>query len=143
MPDASLLANLPTGKAASGGGKASDHLANERTFLAWVRTCIAIVSLGFVVAKFGVWLEEMARQTAGSGQPPAHAHEHSSLIGAGLMVAGAGLVPLAAWHHYRVGRDIEAGRAHPSYWLIVVVTVLVLVLTAVLVGYLVASTGSR
>ena len=33
--------------------EATEHLANERTFLAWVRTSIAIVSLGFVVAKFG------------------------------------------------------------------------------------------
>jgi putative membrane protein len=31
-----------------------DHLANERTFLAWVRSCIAIMALGFVVARFGL-----------------------------------------------------------------------------------------
>jgi uncharacterized membrane protein YidH (DUF202 family) len=40
--------------------KATEYLANERTFLAWIRTSIAVISLGFVSAKFGVWLRELA-----------------------------------------------------------------------------------
>jgi hypothetical protein len=32
------------------------HLANQRTFLAWLRTCVALIGLGFVVAKFGLYL---------------------------------------------------------------------------------------
>ena len=35
-------------------GKASDHLANERTFLEWIRTSISIIVFGFVAAKFGI-----------------------------------------------------------------------------------------
>jgi uncharacterized membrane protein YidH (DUF202 family) len=35
-----------------------EYLANERTFLAWLRTCIAIIGLGFVVARFGLFLRE-------------------------------------------------------------------------------------
>ncbi|HGE72837.1 TPA: DUF202 domain-containing protein, partial [Candidatus Poribacteria bacterium] len=34
--------------------KVTDHMANERTYLAWVRTGITIMALGFVVAKFGI-----------------------------------------------------------------------------------------
>jgi putative membrane protein len=34
--------------------KATEQLANERTFLAWVRTSMAVIALGFVIAKFGV-----------------------------------------------------------------------------------------
>lgn len=41
-------------------GKATDYLASERTFLAWIRTSIAVIGLGFVVAKFSVWLRELA-----------------------------------------------------------------------------------
>ncbi len=41
----------------------SDHLANERTFLAWIRTSIAVVSLGFVIARFSFWLDELALST--------------------------------------------------------------------------------
>ena len=36
--------------------RATEYLANERTFLAWIRTSIAIISLGFVVAKCSLWL---------------------------------------------------------------------------------------
>jgi putative membrane protein len=36
--------------------RAAEYLANERTFLAWIRTSIAVITLGFVIAKFGVSL---------------------------------------------------------------------------------------
>jgi putative membrane protein len=39
--------------------KATEYLANERTYLAWIRTSISIMSLGFVVAKFSVWMREL------------------------------------------------------------------------------------
>ena len=39
--------------------ESSDHLANERTFLAWIRTSISVVVFGFVVAKFGITLREL------------------------------------------------------------------------------------
>ena len=44
------------------GKRATAYLANERTFLAWIRTSIAIISLGFVVAKFSLWLRKLAAQ---------------------------------------------------------------------------------
>src|SRR5215469_5482224 len=40
----------------------NELLANERTFLAWLRTSIAVMSLGFVIARFGLWLRELAVQ---------------------------------------------------------------------------------
>jgi uncharacterized membrane protein YidH (DUF202 family) len=41
-------------------GSASDHLANERTFLAWVRTSIGIMAFGFVVVKFTLFVKQLA-----------------------------------------------------------------------------------
>ncbi|WP_158990896.1 YidH family protein [Mucilaginibacter sp. L196] len=38
----------------------SDHLANERTFLAWIRTSIAIMGFGFVVVKFSLFVRQIA-----------------------------------------------------------------------------------
>ena len=52
-----MTASIPPTKL----GKASDHLANERTFLAWIRTSISIIVFGFVVAKFGITLREFLR----------------------------------------------------------------------------------
>lgn len=46
----------------------SDHAANERTFLAWVRTAIAVMAFGFLVEKFDLFLEVAARSLA--GKPP-------------------------------------------------------------------------
>jgi putative membrane protein len=42
----------------------SDHSANERTFLAWVRTSIAVIAFGFIVVKFDLFLEAIAPQLA-------------------------------------------------------------------------------
>ena len=39
----------------------ADHLANERTFLAWVRTAIAVMAFGFIVEKFDLFLEVARR----------------------------------------------------------------------------------
>ncbi len=50
--------------------KTADHLANERTFLAWIRTSISIIVFGFVVARFGITLREFLRMQ-GNGERPA------------------------------------------------------------------------
>jgi putative membrane protein len=42
----------------------SDHAANERTFLAWVRTAVAIMAFGFVIEKFDLFLVALAPQAA-------------------------------------------------------------------------------
>ena len=42
----------------------SDHAANERTFLAWVRTAIAVMAFGFVIERFDLFLKVVAPQTA-------------------------------------------------------------------------------
>ncbi|MGA8554691.1 MAG: DUF202 domain-containing protein, partial [Candidatus Acidiferrales bacterium] len=65
-------------------GKASDHLANERTFLAWIRTSISIIVFGFVVAKFGITLREFLG-VQGSAQ---HESGMSLAMGVGFMVMG-------------------------------------------------------
>ena len=46
----------------------SDHAANERTFLAWVRTAIAVMAFGFVIERFDLFLQVIAPQMA-QGSP--------------------------------------------------------------------------
>src|SRR6204780_1272039 len=60
------------GGATEGKPKASlsDYLAAERTMLAWIRTGLALMGFGFVVARFGLFLHELeAAQRAQSAQP--------------------------------------------------------------------------
>ncbi len=63
----------------------SDHLAAERTFLAWIRTGVALMGLGFVVARFGLFLQEFQ-----SIRPVRTVHSYglSLWFGTALIVVG-------------------------------------------------------
>ena len=125
---------------ASADKKATDHLANERTFLAWVRTSITIMSLGFVVARFGLWLERVSQLTSDSGSNrQAYSSGLSMPIGVGLLICGALLTVMASWHYRRVGSDIEAGKVEPAVWLVTFVSVIIAVLAVALVIHLLVS----
>lgn len=115
-------------------------LAAERTFLAWVRTSLAVVSLGFVVAKFGLWLRELALQL----NPGATVQStHLSLpIGVGMMAFGAMLAIFAAWHFHIVCRAIERGEVRTNRALIVTVTAVVAIFALVMIVYMLRAAGN-
>ncbi|MHB8352055.1 MAG: YidH family protein [Thermoplasmata archaeon] len=97
----------PTGGAGTGpAGSARDQLANERTFLAWVRTAVTIMAFGFVVARFGLLLRELS---GGSGTLSAPA-PLSEGTGIALVLAGSVLLALAFLRFLGVRADLEAGR---------------------------------
>src|SRR2546423_5293776 len=83
--------------------RASEHLDNERTFLAWVRTNIALITLGFVVARLSPALGA-AGATNASGLLA-----RTTPVGIVLVVFGALVTVLAAWRYGQVNRQIEAG----------------------------------
>jgi putative membrane protein len=85
----------------------TDHLANERTFLAWVRTAITIIGLGFVVAKFGIFLRELATGSS-SGSSPI-----SEWVGVFLVLSGSLLVGVAWVRFQSVRNDLESGKYVP------------------------------
>jgi putative membrane protein len=72
--------------------------ASERTLLAWVRTGIAIVGLGFVVSRFGLFLRVLAAQTSPTLEV-ASGHRYSNLIGMALVLLGATCMTVAAVQH--------------------------------------------
>ena len=121
------MAGPPTPSTAD-DGSVTEHLANERTFLAWVRTSIAIISLGFVLTKFDVWLSQLAaRLDAGVHGQPAVA---SMPIGLAVVGLGGMLAILAAWRYQVVNREIASGIVAPAHRPVVLITVLVGVLCA-------------
>jgi putative membrane protein len=122
-----MAADVPDDK------KATERLANERTFLAWVRTSISIMSLGFVIAKFGLWLRELAPQL--SGRTPVHGSGMSEPVGAAMIGFGGLLAVLASWRFHVVNRQIDAGRVTADRGLIVLVTAGIAGLAVVMMVY--------
>jgi putative membrane protein len=118
---------------------ATEFLANERTFLAWVRTSIAVITLGFVVARFGVWLRELATQFA--PRVPMPRTEISLYAGVAMMVLGGVITLLAAWRYHVVNLAIEHGQVTADRGLIFLVAATVSVLSVALTVYLVIGAG--
>jgi putative membrane protein len=114
--------------------KCTEHLAVERTFLAWVRTSIAIISLGFVVSKFGLWLNELAGRVA--PEMPSESTGMSVPIGIGMMAFGGILTVLAAWHCHVVHKSIDRGDIRCSGALVLTVTAGVALLAVVMIVYM-------
>lgn len=91
--------------------------AAERTLLAWVRTALGLVGLGFVVARFGLFLRLVRPDV---NHP---AHPWSGAVGVTLAVLGALAAAVAAWQHRRFCRALTDSerppnyRAEPALWL--------------------------
>ncbi|HZR21032.1 MAG TPA: DUF202 domain-containing protein [Verrucomicrobiae bacterium] len=114
--------------------QATEYLANERTFLAWVRTSIAVISLGFVVTKFSVWLRELALHLNPNGRIE---RTGASLpIGITLMALGGVLVLLAARRYWVVNQSIVRGKVSADHGLVILVTVMVTMLSLAMIIYM-------
>lgn len=114
--------------------KATEYLANERTFLAWVRTSVAVMSLGFVVAKFGLWLREFASRL--TPQVQTHGSGWSAPIGIGMIAFGGALALLAARRFHQVNHQIDKGRVQADRGLIVLITLAMAMLALVMMAYI-------
>jgi putative membrane protein len=112
--------------------RATEYLANERTFLAW--TSIAIISLGFVVAKFSLWLRELAARL--DPQMQVYRVGASMPIGVTMMALGGVLAVLAAWRYHVVNRAIESGVVSADRGLVILVTVMVALLCVAMIVYM-------
>lgn len=78
----------------------TDHAANERTFLAWVRTALAMVAIGCMLAKFNIFLRLLGAEHH-EGMPILPGS--SAWIGVMTILAGLLLLP-ASWWRFRTVR---------------------------------------
>ncbi len=91
----------------------SDHAANERTFLAWVRTGIAIMAFGFVVEKFDLFLA-IAAGSSGRWRPSILGQVVSNAAGLLLILLGGSMLVLSAIRFRTVALDIDARETRPG-----------------------------
>ena len=117
----------------SDDGRVRDHLANERTFLAWLRTGIATMGFGIVIAKLR-WVFPSS-----SLAPPAQGVVHASNIGFILTVFGLITVVLALQRFLVVQKQIRTGRYTSSGLLVTAYTGMIVLLGILIVWYLLES----
>lgn len=91
----------------------TDHAANERTFLAWVRTAIAIMAFGFLVEKFDLFLAIADKSLAGR-TPSATGQIIGDVAGLLLILLGGAVMVLAAIRFRATARDIDRSETLPG-----------------------------
>ena len=116
----------------------SDHAANERTFLAWVRTAVAMMGFGFVVERFDLFLRATP-VVAPSPFPGAHNLRLGEMAGLALMAAGLVIVVVASARFMKTAREIDEEKVHkgPGERTDVALGALLALVGAALLGYLV------
>ncbi|MEW6110281.1 MAG: DUF202 domain-containing protein [Nitrospirota bacterium] len=117
------------------------HMANERTFLSWIRTSIGIMAFGFVVERFAIFIKqvsfflgkpaETAASQAGRG--------YSSIFGIFLVGLGALMGLLAFIRYKKIEKQIDKDTYQPSLILDILLAISVLAIGIFLVIYLIHS----
>jgi putative membrane protein len=113
--------------------RARDHLANERTFLAWVRTGVAIVVFGFAIGRFAIAMRQLMQlqghvlRTAGL----------SVWMGTTSMIAGVAIVVTGLLRYRKTRTLLEAGTFEPAGFVLDLITILTVLFGLALAAYLI------
>jgi len=116
-----------------------DHLANERTYLAWIRTNLGIMAFGFVVEKFSFFLQEFAAFLGRSELPKSTLQGYSSTFGITLVAIGAILCIFAFLKFKRTENQINENTYRSTSLLYSVLGLLVFLVGVFLIVYLIKS----
>jgi putative membrane protein len=126
----------------------NDHAANERTYLAWVRTAIAVMAFGFLVERFDLFIA-YASSNASHAARKLHLHLRlTEWVGLLLIVFGALIILLSSARFLRNRRDIahermEAYAGPVGEKLLAAILVLLGLFLVVYVGQELAALGSQ
>jgi putative membrane protein len=115
--------------------RATEYLANERTFLAWIRTSIAVISAGIVISRLAIWFHYLIPTRK---EAPAQ-NSFSFVVGLAMIILGGVVSLLAVWRYHVVNRAIDEGRVKPDRGLVFLVTFLVVLLAAGVVAFMLLS----
>jgi putative membrane protein len=108
------------------------HLANQRTFLAWLRTRVALIGLGFVVARFGLFLisiftsEDPSTYTTNPATSFETSTHFSSIIGTSMVILGIVFAIFALRNYVYTYKSIKRGSYDPKHFDIYLLTLVIL-----------------
>ncbi len=113
----------------------TDHAANERTFLSWIRLAIGVMAFGFVIEKFEIYLGYFAR-ISGNGE---HMDPSSAAKTAGLVMMALALVivVVSAFRFVKYEREIRDEGEHEfrSLFFNILLSILILAVLLFVMGY--------
>ncbi len=117
------------------------YLANQRTFLSWVRTSIALIGLGFAIERFSIFLQQFRLivdpGTAGNAAS-ATSHEYSALVGIGMIVMGTSLIVYALKNYLESNKTIASGKYMPKNAIIYTASATIIGLGIIMIIFLIA-----
>jgi len=115
----------------------TDHSANERTYLAWIRTAIAIMAFGFLIEKFDLFIETL-RLSAGITHIP-QTSEITQMVGIGLFGLGILLIMLSTWRFFVCKKHIASETDFPYdlTYTTLILSVLMVMVGGILLAYLI------
>ena len=106
-----------------------EHLANERTFLAWVRTSLGLIGLGFVLARMGLFLRQLASASlVHEGRRLRFPAGHEFLVsGFVFLLIGTAICGWSGRRYNHNREAIDGGRYVPAHNSVLALTAMVVV----------------
>jgi putative membrane protein len=120
--------------------RSQQYLANQRTFLSWVRTSIALIGLGFAIERFSIFLQQfrlIADPDAAANVASSTVDEYSALVGIGMIVVGTGLVVYALKNYLESNKTIASGKYVPKNAIVYTASVAIIGLGIIMIIFLV------
>ena len=135
------MAEITESKKSASVGDRRVHMANERTFLAWIRTSIGIMAFGFVLERFALFIKQMSFALKASNMVNALPPSSGSTAIAGIFLVGLGalMCVLALIRFKKVERQIDDDTYRPSPVLNILLTLSVVSVGIFLVFHLLQS----
>jgi putative membrane protein len=121
--------------------RSQQYLANQRTFLSWVRTSIALIGLGFAIERFSILLQQfrlIADPETTSNAASATAYEYSALIGIGMIVVGTSLSVYALKNYLDSNKTIASGKYMPKNAIVYTASATIIGLGIIMIIFLIA-----
>src|ERR1700733_9881129 len=115
-----------------------DYMANERTFLAWIRTSIGIMAFGFVVVKFSLFVKQLTLLLG--KQYIIQQKGYSAIMGIVLVCVGMITSILAYLRYKKTEKQIDQNNYQSSSLLISVLVAFIFLISILLITYLIEST---
>lgn len=130
------MAGEPTARDDHGPGRrVQDHLANERTFLAWVRTALGTLGVGFVMARMGIFLRRLALSGVTAPEKVFWGGHGIIVTGVAFLALGALLFGWAGHLYHRTRAAIETGDYAPAGRTVTVLVAVMLLGSLLLIGF--------